>query len=249
MEIITITPEREHFSTFFQWIGCVTITGFWRFRMHSYLYLSWYFKTWLILQCLHLQAILYISVTLLATSMQHYWLDAIVCFATGYICNFWFLLQALGVFCRLLFASDWQAVSFLLTGWYSKSASTCSCKVCSIAFQLRTSPLSCCLLDIFLLPAPSVLASFYGLVAAPHIFSIELFFHNASIFSFSRSKGLHWCDARRMKFKVVKRTPLASIICATKVSIPSPSFQTQICCHVLHFPDRPGFLPVKYSWY
>jgi len=106
MEIITITPEREHFSTFFQWIGCVTITGFWRFRMHRYLYFSSYFKTWLILQCLHLQAILYISVTLHATSMQHYWLDAIVCFATGYICNFWFLLQALGVFCRLLFASD-----------------------------------------------------------------------------------------------------------------------------------------------
>jgi hypothetical protein len=52
-----------------------------------------------------------------------------------------------------------------------------------------------------------------------------------------------------MKFKVVKRTPLASIICATKVSIPSPSFQTRICCHVLHFPGRPGFLPVKYSWY
>ncbi|KAJ6854762.1 hypothetical protein NC651_039655 [Populus alba x Populus x berolinensis] len=47
---------------------------------------------------------------------------------------------------------------------------------------MRTSPLTCCLSDIFLLPASSVLASFSGLVTAPHIFSI---------FSFSRRKSLH----------------------------------------------------------
>ncbi|KAJ6858275.1 hypothetical protein NC652_040750 [Populus alba x Populus x berolinensis] len=34
---------------------------------------------------------------------------------------------------------------------------------------MRTSPLTCCLSDIFLLPASSVLASFSGLVTAPHI--------------------------------------------------------------------------------
>ncbi|KAF9686633.1 hypothetical protein SADUNF_Sadunf02G0009600 [Salix dunnii] len=121
-------------------------------------------------------AILYISVTC-------YFNAALLircCYLLCYQLHLEFLVptQALGVFLsdNLLLLID--TVSFLLTGWYSKSASVRSCKVCSIAFQLRTTPLSCCLSDIFLLPASSVLSFFSGPVAAPHIFSIELFFHN-----------------------------------------------------------------------
>ncbi|KAJ6938243.1 hypothetical protein NC651_004836 [Populus alba x Populus x berolinensis] len=77
--------------------------------------------------------------------------------------------------------ADIQSQHLLALAKCVQLPSSCVLLLSVVAFQLRTSPLSCCLSDIFLLPASSVLASFSGLVAAPHIFSIELFFHNASI--------------------------------------------------------------------